>query len=132
MVSEFKKVFISIDMEGISCIVANKETVGPSKEYDNGQRLMVGDLNAAIEGALDAGVSEIVVSDAHWRMMNLLPEEVHEAAYLIRGSPKPGSMMSGISRSLAQSPPPMTFPALVLAMATLWCRYSCSGKKELR
>jgi D-amino peptidase len=65
-------------------------------EYSYYRKMMVGDLNAAIEGALEAGVNEIVVSDAHGGMRNLLPEDVNEAAYLIRGSPKPDSMMEGI------------------------------------
>jgi D-amino peptidase len=95
--SKPKSVFISNDMEGISGIVDWRQTGGDTGEYDYGRKLMVGDLNAAIEGALAAGVEEIVVSDAHGGMKNLQPEEVHEAAYLIRGSPKPWSMMEGIS-----------------------------------
>ncbi|MEM2996861.1 MAG: M55 family metallopeptidase, partial [Candidatus Bathyarchaeia archaeon] len=63
------------------------------------RKLMVGDLNAAVEGALKAGADEVVVSDAHGRMRNLQPEEVHEAAQLVRGSPKPLSMMEGIDGS---------------------------------
>ena len=92
-----KKVFISIDMEGISSIVGGGMTGSNEKEYEYGRKLMVGDLNAAIEGALDVGAGEIVVCDAHGGMINVQPEEVHEAAYLIRGTPKPGLMMSGIS-----------------------------------
>jgi D-amino peptidase len=92
-----KKVFITIDMEGISGIVGGGMTGGVPKEYEYGRKLMVGDLNAAIEGALEFGADEITVSDAHGRMTHVQPEEVHEAAYLIRGSPKPGLMMSGIS-----------------------------------
>jgi D-amino peptidase len=95
--SKPKSVFISIDMEGISGIVGGSQTGGDTKDYQTGRRLMVGDLNAAIEGALAAGVKEVVVSDAHGGMRNLEPEDVHEEAYLIRGSPKPGSMMEGIS-----------------------------------
>ncbi|KYH37327.1 MAG: peptidase M55 D-aminopeptidase [Candidatus Bathyarchaeota archaeon B23] len=57
---------------------------------------MVGDLNAAIEGALEAGAEEVVVADSHGRMSNLPPEEVHEAAVLIRGSPRPWLMMEGV------------------------------------
>lgn len=94
--SKPKSIFISIDMEGISSIVDWRQTGGDTGEYNYGRKLMVGDLNAAIEGALEAGVEEIVVSDAHGGMKNLQPEEVNEAAYLIRGSPKPGSMMEGI------------------------------------
>jgi len=92
-----KEFFISIDMEGISGIVGGGMTGSDPKEYEVGRRLMAGDLNAAIEGALEAGAEEIVVSDAHGWMTNIQPEEVHEAAHLIRGSPKPDLMMSGIS-----------------------------------
>lgn len=95
--SKPKRVFISIDMEGISGIVDGSQTGGDKPDYQTGRRLMVGDLNAAVEGALAVGAEEVVVSDAHGGMKNLEPEEVHEEALLIRGSPKPGSMMEGIS-----------------------------------
>ena len=90
------KVFISIDMEGISTVVDWAEVDRNNSEYAHVRKIMAQDLNAAIEGALDAGAKEVVVSDAHGGMRNLRPEEVHEAAYLIRGSPKPNSMMQGI------------------------------------
>ena len=95
--SKPKSVFISIDMEGISGIVDGSQCGGQTGEYQAGRKLMVGDLNAAIEGALEAGATEIVVSDSHGGMKNVQPEEVHEAALLIRGSPKPDVMMTGIS-----------------------------------
>jgi D-amino peptidase len=91
-----RSVFISIDMEGITGVVDWGQVGGDAHEYNTARRLMAGDLNAAIEGALEAGVEEVVVSDAHGGMKNLQPEDVHEAAYLIRGSPKPGAMMEGI------------------------------------
>ncbi|MDH5200200.1 MAG: M55 family metallopeptidase, partial [Candidatus Bathyarchaeota archaeon] len=83
MSDKSRRVFISIDMEGISGIVDGSQTGGDTGEYQTGRRLMVGDLNAAVEGALAAGVEEVIVSDAHGGMRNLQPEEVHEAAYLI-------------------------------------------------
>jgi D-amino peptidase len=99
MSSKPKKIFISIDMEGSSGIVDWTQVGRDPHEYEIGRKLMVGDLNAAIEGAMETGAEEIVVSDAHGWMRNLQPEEVNEAAYLIRGSPKPGSMMEGIDDS---------------------------------
>lgn len=83
-------------MEGISSIVSWPEVDRNNSEYAFARKIMVSDLNAAIEGAIDAGAKEIVVSDAHGGMRNLRPEDVNEAAYLIRGSPKPNSMMEGI------------------------------------
>jgi D-amino peptidase len=93
---KIEKVFISIDMEGISGIVDGSQCGGQTGEYTYGRKLMVGDLNAAIEGALEVGAQEIVVSDSHGGMKNVQPEEVHEAAMLIRGTPKPDVMMTGI------------------------------------
>lgn len=84
-------------MEGISGLVDGTQTGGDSGEYNYYRKIMAGDLNAAIEAALASGAKEIVVSDAHGGMKNLQPEDVNEAAYLIRGSPKPDSMMEGIS-----------------------------------
>ena len=91
-----ERVFISVDMEGISGVVDPSQTGGDPKEYDYGRRLMAGDVNAAIEGALAAGAKEIVVSDAHGGGRNIQPEDLNEAAILVRGTPKPFTMMEGI------------------------------------
>jgi len=96
MANKPERIFISIDMEGISSVVDWTHVDRDHPEYAYYRKLMAGDLNAAIEGALAAGVKEVVVSDAHGGMRNLPPEDVNEAAYLIRGSPKPDSMMEGI------------------------------------
>lgn len=93
------RVYISADMEGISGVV-NWEQTGPSKDagndYDLFRKLMTGDVNAAIEGALAAGAAEVVVNDSHAWMRNLLIEDLNPAARLISGSPKPMSMMEGL------------------------------------
>ncbi len=90
------KVFISVDMEGISGIVDNSMTNPSQKDYEKGRSLMAKDINAAIEGILSLGPAEIVVSDAHGSMNNINPEELHKEAILVRGRPKPLSQMAGI------------------------------------
>jgi D-amino peptidase len=92
------KVFISVDMEGISSIVHGSQTGRDSGEYQKGRALMAGDVNAAIEGVLASGAEEITVSDGHGGMRNLQPEDLNKAAVLVRGSPKPLTQMAGISR----------------------------------
>lgn len=57
------------------------------------------DLNAAIEGVIAAGATEIIVNDSHAGMNNLFPEDVHPEAKLLLGSRKPLSMMQGIDDS---------------------------------
>jgi D-amino peptidase len=93
------KIFISADMEGICGIVAAQQTDPNDKEYARGQKLMTAEVSAVIAGAAAGGATEIVVNDSHASMRNLLIEELHPAARLITGSPKPLSMMQGINRS---------------------------------
>ena len=93
-----ERIFISVDMEGISGVVDGTQCSSDNAEYGYYRKLMAADLNAAVEGALEAGATEIVVSDAHGGMRNMQPEDVHEAAILVRGSPKPDSMMEGIEQ----------------------------------
>lgn len=93
------KVFISADMEGICGIVAAQQTDPNDKEYARGQKLMTAEVSAVIAGSVAGGATEIVVNDSHASMRNLLIEELHPAARLITGSPKPLSMMQGINNS---------------------------------
>lgn len=93
------KVFISVDMEGIAGIVHAEQTRPHAPEYARSCRLMTGEANAAIEGALAAGATSIVVSDSHWDMRNIIPEELHPAAELIQGSPRPWTMVQGLDGS---------------------------------
>ena len=94
------KVIISVDMEGISGIVDGSETGRDNAEYQKGRALMVADVNAAIEGILEVDKNtEIYVSDAHGGMRNILPEDLNEAAVLVRGTPKPLTQISGIDGS---------------------------------
>jgi len=57
---------------------------------------MAGDVNAAIEGALEAGANRIVVSDAHGEMYNLIIDDLHPAAELVSGPVRPLGMLQGL------------------------------------
>lgn len=89
-------ILISVDMEGISGVVAMDHVRAEHKEYERFRKLMTAEANAAIEGALEGGATRIVVNDSHAGMTNLLIEDLHPAAELISGSPKPLEMMQGI------------------------------------
>ena len=94
------KVFISVDMEGISGVVDGSQTGRDKAEYATGRALMVADVNATIDGILEAAPgAEIVVSDAHGGMRNIEPEALNKAALLVRGTPKPLTQMAGIDGS---------------------------------
>ncbi len=89
-------VLISVDMEGISGVVTVDQVYSAHKEYGRFRKLMTAEANAAIEGALAGGADQVVVNDSHGGMANILIEELHPAAELISGSPKPFGMMQGI------------------------------------
>lgn len=95
------RVYLSVDMEGITGVAVDKHVQPGEKEYDRFRRLMTQDANAAIEGALAAGATEVVVSDGHGPMTNVLIEELHPAARLISGSNRLLCQMEGIDGGFA-------------------------------
>jgi D-amino peptidase len=62
---------------------------GDSAEYQKARRLLTQEVNAAVEGALAGGATEIVVDDAHYTGFNFIFEELHPGARYIMGSPRP-------------------------------------------
>jgi len=94
------KVFISVDMEGITGVVNWEDVSRTGKDYDYFRTIMTREANAAVEGALAAGATEIVVRDSHGSARNILPELLNQNALLIRdwsGGPK--VMMEGLDES---------------------------------
>ena len=77
------RVYVSVDMEGVAGVVHEDQTdpIDPrhAGEYNRFRRLMTGEANAAIEGARAAGADRVLVNDSHWRMTNLLAEELYPA-----------------------------------------------------
>ena len=90
------KVFISFDMEGVAGIVDWSQCRPPGQPYEEGRRLLLGEVNAAIDGALAAGATEIVCNDSHGAMNNLDPELLHGQATYVSGRHKPLYMMQGL------------------------------------
>lgn len=90
------KLYISADIEGIAGVVS-RDQGGPEKfDYDNGCKWMTAEVRAACEGAGDAGVSEILISDSHGNGQNLLIDQLPDDVRLIRSWPRPMGMMEGI------------------------------------
>jgi D-amino peptidase len=90
------RVFLSFDMEGVAGVVDWEQCIGSGAEYEIGRRLTLGEVNAAIEGAVEGGATEIVVNDSHWRMLNLPPDELAGGASYLSGRHKPLYMMDGL------------------------------------
>ncbi len=93
------KIYISADMEGLTGAVTS-EQLGPGGfEYQRFRQIMTDEVNAAIEGAREAGATEILVSDSHGNGQNLLIDELPEDVQVVRSWPRPLGMMQGIDET---------------------------------
>jgi D-amino peptidase len=91
------KVYLSIDAEGIAGISDWDQIRTTGDDFALGRRLMLGELNAAIDGVLQIDpLATIVVNDSHGTMRNFPPDELHGKARLIAGRNKPMYMMEGL------------------------------------
>ena len=86
------RVFISVDMEGISGVERLEEVFRGQPGYEIFRQIMAGDVNAAAQGAIDAGATDVVVSDSHAFMCNIRPKDVHSEA----------TLRSGLQRAMCQ------------------------------
>jgi len=95
------KVLISVDMEGITGVVTS-EQLGPTGfEYNRFREFMTAEALAAIQGAKEAGATAFVVADSHGNQQNLLIDRFPADVTIIRGSPRPLSMVEGIDSTVS-------------------------------
>jgi D-amino peptidase len=79
------KVFIAVDMEGATGVAHREHLLPGGNDYERARKWLTGDVNAAIEGAVAAGATEVFVNDGHGNMRNLIVEDLHEAARVVVG-----------------------------------------------
>lgn len=90
------KIYISADMEGITGVIHIDQLIPGKPDYEDSRIMMTRDVNAAIEGAVEAGATEILVNDSHGGMRNILLDRLNPAAKLLSGDNKKLMMMEGI------------------------------------
>ncbi|MDQ2871494.1 MAG: M55 family metallopeptidase [Candidatus Eremiobacteraeota bacterium] len=92
------KLYVSCDMEGTAgvCSWEQVDARGYNREYFAYQRYMTHEVRAAIEGAREAGVTDVLVNDSHGPMRNLLFDELPSDIRVIFGNRKPFSMVQGV------------------------------------
>jgi len=91
------RLYISADMEGTAA-VASWTQVDPKNttEYPYYRRLMSLEVRAAIDGAREAGVKDVLINDSHSAMRNVMWDELPDDVRMIYGNRKPFSMSEGI------------------------------------
>ncbi len=93
------KVYISVDMEGISGLVRWPDVSPRGIDFERNRRLMTLDTNAAIAGAFAGGATEVVVEENHGveDLCVLLMDEIDPRCRVIRGAGRGGSTtMAGL------------------------------------
>jgi len=86
------RVYLSVDMEGVAGISHIRPTTRGDVGYDRAAELMLGEANAAIEGAFAGGATELTLNDSHGQMYNLPPDLIDPRARYVIGT-KPYSMV---------------------------------------
>ncbi len=92
-----KRIFISVDIEGVAGIATLDQILRGGFGYPRAQKLMTEEANAAIRGAFTGGADRVVVTDSHGTMDNLLPDVIDRRALLVTGAPRPACMVEGIA-----------------------------------
>jgi D-amino peptidase len=84
-----KKVFMITDMEGVSGIYDSELQVQPfqSPRWEESRKLLTGEVNAAVEGLLAGGATDVVVWDGHDSSRSLSVLDIHPKARLLTGGP---------------------------------------------
>ena len=86
------RIFIVTDLEGVGGVNNAEEQLLPGqRRYEESRRLLLGEVNAAVEGALKAGASEVVIWDGHDGSRTLSIDEIHPRAQLLQGRPTPAN-----------------------------------------
>jgi len=89
------RVFISVDLEGMPYVVIPGHLTLKGTLYDEARKIATKISLIAIDELHNNGADEIVVADSHGAMVNLLVDELPEYVELIRGYPRPSSMVAG-------------------------------------
>jgi D-amino peptidase len=94
------RVYISIDMEGVSGLVRWADVTTRGIDYPRGRSFLTADVNAAVAGAFEGGADEVVVEENHGveDLCNVLMDEVDPRCRVIRGAGRGGATtMAGLT-----------------------------------
>lgn len=94
-----KKVYISVDIEGIWGVADKKSTSYNDEEYERARENMINETNIVIENLIKNGVEEILVNDGHGKMNNLIASKLNTKASMIVSNNlyKECGMMEGLT-----------------------------------
>lgn len=92
------KIYVTVDVEGISGIVNQEQAMPGSPTYHEGRQYVTEEVNACVQGCIEGGATEVIVSDRHHKGRNFIWHELHPFASYIIGETEntPEGRMPGI------------------------------------
>jgi D-amino peptidase len=90
------KAFISVDLEGMPYVVARSHLNLKGTLYAEARKIATKVALTVADELHKNGFDEVVIADSHGPMVNLLIDDLPEYVEIIRGYPRPVSMVSGI------------------------------------
>jgi D-amino peptidase len=86
------RILIVTDLEGAGGVNdADEQLLPGQRRYVESRRILIGEVNAAVEGAQRAGAAEVVIWDGHDGSRTLSVDEIRGGAKLLQGRPTPAN-----------------------------------------
>jgi D-amino peptidase len=90
------RAFVSVDLEGMPYVVIPGHLSLKGTLYDEARKIATKVTLTVAEQLNKNGFDEIVIADSHGPMVSLLVDDLPEYVEIIRGFPRPVSMVSGV------------------------------------
>ena len=83
------KIYILTDMEGVGGVINRSQVFSAQAYYEKTREWLTMEVNAAVEGAIQGGATEVLALDGHGanNACNMLWEKLHKGAQYIQGTP---------------------------------------------
>ena len=91
------KAFISIDLEGMPYVVIPGHLNLKGSLYNEARKIASKITLIVADELHKSGFDEILIADSHGPMVNLYVEDLPKYVDIIRGFPRPTSMVAGVS-----------------------------------
>ncbi|MHA2251629.1 MAG: M55 family metallopeptidase, partial [Candidatus Kariarchaeaceae archaeon] len=90
------KAFISVDLEGMPHIVIPGQLSLKGSLYKEGREITTKVTRIVAEELHANGFEEVLIADSHGPMVNIIVDDLPEYVSIIRGNPRPISMVAGV------------------------------------
>jgi len=90
------KAFISVDLEGMPFVVVPAHLNLKGSLYDEARRIATKVAFVVSDELNRMGFDKVVIADSHGPMVNILVDNLPEYVEIVRGYPRPLSMVSGV------------------------------------